>query len=520
VIPVLDARRMRAADRAAIRSGIPALALMENAARAVVDVIASGFPGWRRTVVVCGPGNNGGDGLAVARLLAARGHAVRVFTLRDPGAYRGAAAVNANRAEKAGLALEPLAGGRGLAGLAKAARDADGIVDALFGTGLDRPIGGLAARVVRAMNAAGRPIVAADVPSGLSSDAAELREPSVAAAVTVAFGAPKVCHAFPPARRRCGRIVVRDIGIPRRMLAGSAHRLFLATAEAVRVLLPARDPGGHKGDFGRVAVVAGSRGKAGAAVLAARAALRGGAGTVTVFCPGAVEGVVVASLPEAMTEALPERDGALSAAAGAELLARLEGFDAAVVGPGLGTSAATVAAVHALLAGLRLPVVLDADGLNAFARRLPRLARRRGPTLLTPHPGEAARLLGVSSEDVERDRPLAARSLARRSRCAVLLKGEASLIARPDGRVVVNPTGTPLLATAGSGDVLAGLAAALVAGGLPVSDAATAAAWLHGAAAEALAEELGDAGLLSHEVADRVPRVRKRLRAAAGGWQQ
>jgi hydroxyethylthiazole kinase-like uncharacterized protein yjeF len=170
--------------------------------------------------------------------------------------------------------------------------------------------------------------------------------------------------------------------------------------------------------------------------------------------------------------------------------------------------------------GLRLPVVLDADGLNSFARRLPRLARRRGPTLLTPHPGEAARLLGVSSEDVERDRPLAARSLARRSRCAVLLKGEASLIARPDGRVVVNPTGTPLLATAGSGDVLAGLAAALVAGGLPDPDAAAAAAWLHGAAAEALAEELGDAGLLSHEVADRVPRVRKRLRARAGGWQQ
>lgn len=519
MIPVVDSRRMRAADRAAIGSGIPALTLMENAARGVVEAIKSGFPGWRRSVVVCGPGNNGGDGLAVARLLAARGHAVRVFTLRDPEAYRGAAAVNAKRAEKAGIALEPLAKGRGLATLAKAAREADGIVDALFGTGLDRALAGLAARVVRAMNAAGRPIVAVDVPSGSSSDVAELREPSVAAAVTVAFAAPRVCHAFPPARRRCGRIVVRDIGIPRRMLAGGAHRLFLATADTVRDLLPPRDPGGHKGDFGRVAVVAGSRGKAGAAVLAARGALRGGAGTVTVFCPASVEAVVVTALPEAMTEALPERDGALAAEAGAQLVARLEGFDAAVVGPGLGTAAGTVAAVHALLAGRRLPVVLDADGLNAFARRLPRLARRRGPTLLTPHPGEAARLLGVSSEDVERDRPRAARSLARRSRCVVLLKGEASLLARPDGRVVVNPTGTPLLATAGSGDVLAGLAAALVAGGLPVADAAVAGAWLHGAAAEALAGELGDAGLLSHEVADMLPRVRKRIRAGTGGWQ-
>ena len=516
MIPVVDARRMRAADRAAIRSGIPASTLMENASRAVVEEVASGFPGWRRTVVVCGPGNNGGDGLAVARRLAGRGHAVRVFTLRDPDAYRGAAAVNAERARRAGLVLEPISRGRAPSALAKAAREADGIVDALFGTGLDRRLTGLAARVVRAMNAAGRPIVAVDVPSGLSSDSAEGREPAIAAALTVALAAPKVCHAFPPARRHCGRIVVRDIGIPRRMLAGAAHRLHLATAEAVRDLLPARNAGAHKGDFGRVAVVAGSRGKAGAAVLAARGALRGGAGLVTVLCPGSIEPVVVTVLPEAMTESLPERDGALAAAAGEELLARLEGFDAAVVGPGLGTSPGTVAAVRTALARLRVPVVLDADGLNAFAPGLRRLAGRRGPTLLTPHPGEAARLLGVSSRDVQADRPKAARSLARRCRCAVLLKGEASLLALPDGRVVVNPTGTPLLATAGSGDVLAGLIAALVAGGLPVGDAAAAGAWLHGAAAESLAEELGDAGLLAHEVADRVPRVRRRLRAEAG----
>jgi hydroxyethylthiazole kinase-like uncharacterized protein yjeF len=518
VIPVVDARRMRAADRAAIRSGIPASTLMENAAVSVVEAIASRFPAWRRTVVVCGPGNNGGDGLAVARLLAERGHAVRVFTLRDPEAYRGAAAANAKRAEKKGLALEPLGTSRGLAELPRAAREADGIVDALFGTGLDRRLAGLAARVVRVMNAAGKPIVAADVPSGLSSDAAEERDPSVSATVTVAFAAPKICHAFPPARRRCGRIIVSDIGIPRRMLALANHRLYLATAEAVRDLLPARDPAGHKGDFGRVAVVAGSRGKAGAAVLAARASLRGGAGTVTVFCPGSVEPVVVSGLPEAMTEAMPEQDGSLAATAGADLVRRLAGFDAAVVGPGLGTSPGTVAAIGAALSGLRIPIVLDADGLNALGRGLRRLAGRPGPTLLTPHPGEAARLLGLTSRDVQRDRLKAVRALARRSRCAVLLKGEASLVALPDGRVVVNPTGTPLLATAGSGDVLAGLIAALLGGGLPVGDGAIAGAWLHGAAAESLAEELGDAGLLSHEVADRVPRVRRQLRAGAG-WK-
>ncbi|MDQ5858844.1 MAG: NAD(P)H-hydrate epimerase, partial [Acidobacteriota bacterium] len=270
---------MRAADRAAIRSGIPATTLMENAARGIVDAIAGHFPAWRRIVVVCGPGNNGGDGLAAARLLARRGHSIRVFILHDSRSYRGAAAINAERAREAGLALESLAKERGGGAFGKAAAEADGVVDALFGTGLDRPLTGLAARAVSAINAAGRPIVAADIPSGLFSDSAAVRGVSVDADLTVAFAAPKICHAFPPARGRCGTLVVHDIGIPKGMLARKSHRLFLATAEAVRELLPARDTAGHKGDFGRVAIVAGSRGKAGAAVLAARGALRGGAGS-------------------------------------------------------------------------------------------------------------------------------------------------------------------------------------------------------------------------------------------------
>ena len=516
MIPVLDSRQMRAADRAAIRSGVAAVTLMENAARGLVDAIADHFPGWRRVVVVCGPGNNGGDGLAAARLLARRGLSIRVFTLRDPGSYSGAAEINAGRARDAGLLLESLAKERGLGSLSKAAADSDGVVDALFGTGLDRPLVGLAARVVTAINAARRPVVAADVPSGLRSDTGAVRGTSIDASLSVAFAAPKVCHALPPARRRCGRLVVHDIGIPKRMLAGRSHRLFLATAEAVGALLPRRDAGGHKGDFGRVAVLAGSRGKAGAAVLAARGALRGGAGSVTVFCPSSVAPVVVSELPEAMTESLPEDSGAIAAEAAADLAGRLEAFDVTVVGPGLGTSEGAVAAVRRLVAGLSSPVVLDADGLNAFAGDLRRLARRRAPTLLTPHPGEAARLLGTSPRAVQADRAKAARTLSRRARCAVLLKGEATLLATPDGRLVVNPTGTPLLATAGSGDVLAGLIGALVGGGLAVPDAAAAAAWLHGAAGELLAQELGDAGLLAHEVADAVPVVRHAIGAGAG----
>jgi hydroxyethylthiazole kinase-like uncharacterized protein yjeF len=512
VIPVLDARRMRAADAAAVRRGVPSATLMENAARGVSDLIGREFAAWRRIVVVCGPGNNGGDGLAAARLLHGMGLAVRVFTLGDPDAYRADAQANALRAREVGIALEPLPRARGAASLPRALGEADGVVDALFGTGLDRALTGPAGRTVAAINAAGRPVVAADVPSGLFSDTGEVRGRAIRAAATVAFAAPKVCHVLPPARRLCGRLFVADIGIPAEHLARPRHRLFLATAGAVRALLPPRDPGAHKRDFGSVAVIAGSPGKIGAAVLAARGALRGGAGLVTVFCPASLETVIVAALPEAMTAGIAEEDGSLASTAGTDLLARLEDFDAAVLGPGLGTSPGTVAAIRAVVSRSRLPLVLDADGLNAFSGQPRALSRRRGPTVATPHPGEAGRLLGRPARDVQSDRLAAARALAKASRCCVLLKGEASLTATPEGRVVVNPTGSPLLATAGSGDVLAGVLGALAAGGLPVEDAAAAAAWLHGAAAENLTRTLGDAGLLASEVADAVPRVRRELR--------
>jgi NAD(P)H-hydrate epimerase len=507
---------MRAADEAAIRAGVPSLTLMENAARGIAEAIAEHFSGWRRVVVACGPGNNGGDGLAAARMLHGR-LSVRVFTLRDPDSYRGDPAVNAGRAREAGLALESLEREEGMEAFARALDETDGVVDALFGTGLDRPLEGAAARVVGAINRAGRPVVAADVPSGLFSDTGEIRGDSVQASLTVAFAAPKLCHALPPARQRCGKLVVHDIAIPKSLLEPSGHPLVLATREGVRDLLPPRAPGAHKGDFGSVAIVAGSRGKAGAAVLAARGALRGGAGLVTVFCPASLETIVVTALPEAMTQGLPEKDGALAAAAGPELLQRLAGFDAAVAGPGLGTAEGTVAAIEAVVREAPLPIVLDADGLNAFAGRPRFLEERRAAAVATPHPGEAGRLLGRSAKEVQSDRLAAARELAHRMNCCVLLKGEASLTATPDGRVVVNSSGTPLLATAGSGDVLSGLIGALLGAGLVPPEAAAASAWLHGAAGERLAETMGDAGLLSHEVADAVPRVRRDLHGRGPG---
>jgi len=505
---------MRAADAETIRGGTPSDELMERAAEGLVAALAREFPVWRRVVVVCGPGNNGGDGLAAARLIAGRGLGVGLFTLVEPERYAGDAAVNLSRARALGLVPTALTGAGGFARLARELEDADGVVDALFGTGLSRPLSGGANRAVRALNASGKPVVSADVPSGLSSDSGALIGGAVRASLTVAFGAPKLCHVLPPASGFCGRVVVAEIGIGRAALERRSRRLWLAEASDVRTLLPARPLDSHKADFGRLAVLAGSRGKTGAAILAARGALRGGAGLVTVLCAEALEATVVAALPEAMTVGLPESGGALAARAAGRALDAVRGFDAAVLGPGLGTSPETVRFLEEFLAAARLPVIADADALNAFAGRPGFFAKRKGATVLTPHPGEAARLLSSTTRRVQADRLDAARVLARRARAVTVLKGAHSLVAAPGGEVAVNPTGTPLLATAGSGDVLAGLVGALLAGGLEARAAAVAGAWLHGAAAEVLGADLGDAGLLAHEAADALPRVRAALRRA------
>ncbi|HTO74473.1 MAG TPA: NAD(P)H-hydrate dehydratase [Thermoanaerobaculia bacterium] len=515
MIPVLDARAMRRADRAAIRSGTASSLLMENAAEALVRTFLDAYPDGRRVVIACGPGNNGGDGLAAARILSGRGLAVSVFTLRDPARYRGDAAENAARARAAGLALRSLESVAARAAFARELAEADGALDALFGTGLARPLQGHAARLVDVLNRCGRPIVAADLPSGLSSDTGARIGPSVAASRTVAFGAPKICHVAYPARERCGRVTVADIGISRRILDRMGRRFFLTESADVAAAIPRRRADSHKGDFGRLAVIAGSRGKAGAAILAARGALRAGAGLVTVFCPAALEAEIVGALPEAMTLGLPEEGGAIAASAWPAAASALRAFDAAVAGPGLSTARGAVGFLDHLRRWPR-PLVLDADALNAFAGR-PRAFATRAPRVLTPHPGEAARLLGISARAIQADRLGVARRLARRTRAVVVLKGAATLVAEPSGSVTVNPTGTPLMATAGSGDVLAGALGALLAGGMRAADAARTAVWLHGAAGELLACDLGDAGLLAHELADAIPRVRRDLVGGSTG---
>ncbi len=493
---VLDAARMRRADEVTIRTiGIPGLVLMENAGRLAAEVLADEVPGLagRRVVVFAGRGNNGGDGFVVARHLALRGVAVEV------------ALIGAKRGDLAGDAAAMCAAWRGLGGTLVELPDAaawarrapalgpgDVAVDALFGTGLTRPLDGLAAVVVDALNAADAFVCALDVPSGLFASSAALPGPAVRADLTVTFARPKPAHLLLPAEDCCGDVIVVDIGIPDGVVREIGSDLHWVTADDASQLLPERDASEHKGRFGHVLVVAGSVGKSGAAGLAGLGALRAGAGLVTLACPAPARAEAAAFAPELMSEALPAaKDGALARGAAGAALKLLASRSVLALGPGLGQSAAVQAEVRRLVAASPVPVVLDADGLNAFAGQPKTLAKRKAALVITPHPGEAARLLDCSVPEVEADRLAAARRLAREADAVAVLKGHRTVIAAPDGVAFLNSTGNPGMATGGMGDVLTGLIAGLLAQHAEPLDAAVLGVYLHGLAAD-LAVDEGD----------------------------
>jgi len=513
---ILTAEQMRGVDRAAIeRLGLPALVLMENAALGVVDAIGRQYPDAESAAIFCGPGNNGGDGLAVARQLATRGYAVEVFLADGGRPLEGDAALQlavCRRLELSIHQLPPDAGPQALAAALAAAREHDLVIDALFGTGLARPLAGLFASLVAGLNEVPRPRIAVDIPSGLSGSHAEPPGPHLLADLTVTFAAPKVAHVFPPAADAVGELVVTDLGFPARLVEEAEGDLHLLVGEELRGLLPPRARDSHKGDFGHLLLVAGSLGKAGAAVLAARAAVRAGAGLVTAAVPAPILPIVHLGSVESMGLPLPTRPaaadggaGALAAAAADVVLQALAGKSALAVGPGLGQEAETVAAVRRLVAAAALPLVLDADGINAYAGRAGDLAARRAPTVLTPHPGELGRLLGTSTREVQADRPAAARQAAAATGAIVVLKGSLTLIAAPGGGLYVNPTGNPGMASGGTGDVLTGILGSLLAQRLEPLDAACLAVYLHGLAGDLALARLRGPSLAAEDLIADLP---------------
>jgi NAD(P)H-hydrate epimerase len=513
---ILTAEEMREIDRAATSElGLPSLVLMENAALGVADAVGRHFPRAAAAAIFCGPGNNGGDGLALARQLATRGYRVELFLASGGRALRGDAAVQENACRQ--LGLEPRALDRdGLGAALRAARACDLVVDALFGTGLERPLSGFFAELVEGLSGLPLPRLAVDLPSGLDASRAEPPGPHLRADVTVTFAAPKVAHVFPPASAAAGELVVTDLGFPLDRWVAAPGGLHLLVSEELASFLLPRARASHKGDCGHALIVAGAPGRAGAAILAARGAVRGGAGLVTVAVPAPLLAAVDVGSLESMTLALAATAaGSIGRAAAEAALAAAAGKDALAVGPGLGQEPEAQEAIRLLVGRCGLPLVLDADGLNAFAGRARDLAARAAATVLTPHPGELGRLLGVPTDAVQRDRVAAARRAARESQAFVVLKGQLSLVAAPDGETHVNPTGNPGMATGGTGDVLTGLLAALLAQGYEPFLAAQLAVHLHGLAGDLVAARRGEVGLCAGDLAEALPEARERLAAGS-----
>jgi ADP-dependent NAD(P)H-hydrate dehydratase / NAD(P)H-hydrate epimerase len=516
---ILTAEAMREVDRSAIEGlGIPSLVLMENAALGVVDALgeASGAIGAAESAAIfCGPGNNGGDGLAIARHLSVRGWEVAVFLATGGKELSGDAGAQLAICRKMGLAISEITAEEDAWEALAAAGDLDLIVDALFGTGLARPLSGLFELLVEGINDLPRPCVAVDLPSGLNGSRPEPLGPHVWADLTVTFAAPKIAHVLAPAADAVGELVVADLGIPPRLvdeIEEENGRLELLVEDELAGWLPPRPRDAHKGTFGHALLVAGSPGKAGAAILAARAAVRSGAGLVTVAVPEPILETVDLGSLESMTLALS------STAMSQALLQALEGKAVLAVGPGLGQDEPAVRLIRELVmtsGGAELPLVLDADGINAFAGHAVDLTRRKAPTVLTPHPGELGRLLGISAGDVQADRLGAVRRAARETGAIVVLKGGRTLIADSEGNVWVNPTGNPGMATGGSGDVLTGLAAGLIAQreayGLEVLDAVLLAVFLHGLAGDLAVAEKGENALAAGDLIEFLPAAFARL---------
>ncbi len=513
---LLTADQMRELDRRTIEEvGIPGPVLMENAGRAVIGELLRRFAALRPgpVLILAGKGNNGGDGFVVARCLLDGGWRVRTVVLAEKDSIEGDAALHLRALTGAGGTVRFIGSPAAVAEALAETPFPALVVDALLGTGLSSPVRGLHAEAIAWINASAAPVVAVDIPSGVDATSGRVLGEGVRADLTVTFAAAKPGLAVYPGAGLVGEMVVADIGIPAALLAKTPVTHVLVERSEAAALIPRRPAAGHKGSFGHLLLLAGSVGKTGAAALAASAAVRSGAGLVTLGCPRAVQGVLAVKLTEAMTAPLPDLDGALSLQALEEIRLLCEGKAALALGPGLGTTPEAQALVRRLVREVRLPMVIDADGLNALAGHLELLGELEGesPPVLTPHPGEMARLTGRSVDEVEADRLTAAGELARQSRSVVVLKGARTVIALPDGRLFINGSGNPGLASGGTGDVLTGLIGGLLAQRMPSGDAALLGVFLHGLAADRLAERQGEAGLAAGDLVRELPFARREL---------
>ena len=522
---IVTSRQMRQIDERSEREfGVSSLTLMDNAGQAVATALARLYPelSTRNLIILCGKGNNGGDGIAVARHLKARGLPARVVLLAGKELLSGPAAAQRDLAGKDGVIIEEAGADAAWAAVAASLPRHGLILDALLGTGLEGPARGLIARAIADINGSGVEVMALDIPSGLSGDSAEIPGPAVHAVQTIALACPKIPHVFDPAASLVGRLHIAEIGIPREAMDAEEIWLNLIDESDVAPLIPVRETDSHKAEYGRLLVVGGSLGRSGAAGLVCHAALRSGAGLVTAATSRSAQPILAGHVMEMMTEGLVETgEGALSIGALAGLLDLARASDLLAVGPGLTCREETAELVRQLVCSTSIPIVLDADGINAYAGRAKELSGDSRVMILTPHPGEMARLLSLPSAPpvtvsrVQADRVNTARTFAMEHACYVVLKGHKTVIAEPGGEIWINDTGNPGMATAGSGDVLTGILAALAGSGLSPLAACMVGVHVHGLAGDLAAAQYGETSLMARDIIEYLPDAFGQLERAA-----
>jgi len=532
---LVTANQMQRMDHKTINSfGIPGVVLMENAGRGAVDMFLKKFgllanqnlanqslaeqnlaeqnPAKQKVGVIAGRGNNGGDGFVMGRYLMEKGIPTTIFLLSTRDKLTGDARTNMGLAQKlveqnpdADLIEIPDAGE--LARQRNRLLDQDLFVDAIFGTGLNTDVRGFYKEVIELLNGSEKPIFSVDIPSGLNADTGAICGVAIRAAATATFAFAKIGHILSPGNQYTGDLEVIDIGIPDFIVKGENPQLFLMEPRDMAPLFAPRKFESHKGSFGHLLVIAGSPGKTGAAALCANAAMRSGTGLVTLGVPRDLNPILESQVIEPMTVPLAQTpEGYLSDQSLAAIQTLLKGKQALALGPGIGTQGPTQALVKRLVADTRVPIILDADGLNCIAGHLELIKARKDPTVLTPHPGEMARLTQKTTQEIQADRRGIGTQFALEYQVVLVLKGAQTLVCCPDGRTLICPTGNPGMASGGMGDVLTGLIAGFIAQGFPIEEAAMAGVFIHGLCGDFLAEKT-PFGFLASDMIPAIPRT-------------
>ncbi len=518
---VATAQTMRNLDRRAIEEfGIPGMVLMENAARGTVRAIFQHFPDLltKSVGVLAGRGNNGGDGLAIARYLLNRGVACQVYLLASKEELKGDAAANLEIFRRMRGEIREIPNREVWETQREKIAVHDLLVDGIFGTGLNAPVKGFVREVIEWVNSLGRPVVAIDIPSGLDADSGQVLGTCIRACLTATFGLAKRGLLLYPGAQYCGKLIIVDISLPRPAIEAEMIKDHLIEGSEFAPFLLPRNPDAHKGDFGHLLVLSGSPGKTGAAAMVSEAALRVGTGLITLGIPKSLNAIMEVKLTEPMTEPLPEtKDYTLSLSAQPQIMELCVRKNALAIGPGLSLHSETARLIRRIVHNTNLPAVIDADGLTALVGQIASIRKNRRNLILTPHPGEMARLLGTTVPEIQKNRVEVARGFAQENGLVLLLKGARSIVASPEGDIYINPTGNPGMASGGMGDVLTGMVGGFLAQGFPPLEAAKLGVYLHGLVGDFVAHRKGERGLGATDLIQETPKV---LRALAEGCGQ